>query len=358
MTQLRKIIHIDMDCFYAAIEMRDQPEFYHKPLAVGGQAERRGVIATCNYIAREYGIHSAMSSARAMQLCPDLVIVAPRMEKYKKIAAEIRQIFFQFTDLVEPLSLDEAYLDVSQSDHHRGSATLIAQAIRRQIKSDFQLTASAGVASNKFLAKVASEWRKPDGLFVIKPNDIESFIEKLAIKRIHGVGKVTAHKLEQLGMLTCGQLQKLSQQQLMYYFSRFGEKLYQLCRGQDERPVAPDRIRKSLSVEQTFPQDVVDLPSLLQQLPDLIDKLEQRYRNLRQTSAIATVFIKLKFSDFKQTTVERKSKDLTIALLSELCQQAYQRRLQAVRLLGIGYRFCEHSLQQDDGQQLSLDLDG
>lgn len=203
---MRKIIHVDCDCFYAAIEMRDDPRLADKPLAVGGSAERRGVIATCNYEARAYGVRSAMPSRQALQLCPDLLIVKPRMDAYKAVSQEIHGIFRDYTDLIEPLSLDEAYLDVSACSHFAGSATRIADAIRRRVARELRITVSAGVAPNKFLAKIASDWQKPNGLFVITPAQVDEFVLALPVAKLHGVGKVTGQRLGRMGIQTCAQL--------------------------------------------------------------------------------------------------------------------------------------------------------
>jgi DNA polymerase-4 len=247
MTQ-RKIIHVDCDCFYAAIEMRDDPSLASKPLAVGGSADRRGVIATCNYEARSYGVRSAMASGQALKLCPDLLIVKPRMDVYKAVSREIQSIFRDYTDLIEPLSLDEAYLDVTASPHFAGSATRIAQDIRRRVSQELHITVSAGVAPNKFLAKIASDWKKPNGLFVITPDQVEDFVAALPVNKLHGVGKVTADKLGRLGIRTCSDLREWNKLALVKEFGSFGERLWGLARGIDDRIVHNDSRRQSVSV--------------------------------------------------------------------------------------------------------------
>lgn len=226
----RKIIHIDMDCFFAAIEIRDNPLLKNKPVAIGGLPENRGVLSTCNYIARKYGLHSAMPSVRALQLCPKLILLPVKMEKYKAASKVLYRIFKQYTPLVEPLSLDEAFIDVTDCQYCKGSATLIAETIKRRIKKELKLTASAGVAPNKFLAKVASDWEKPDGLFVITPDKIDLFIQKLPIEKIFGVGRVTAKKLHAVQIKTCHDLQQFSLAQLQEKFGKMGERFYDLCR--------------------------------------------------------------------------------------------------------------------------------
>src|SRR5688572_8550149 len=247
---MRKIIHCDCDCFYAAIEMRDNPALREVPLAVGGRPDQRGVVATCNYEARRYGIHSAMATAQALKLCPHLVVIPPAMDKYRAASKQILAIYHDYTDLVEPLSLDEAYLDVSESTHCKGSATLIAQEIRQRIFATVGITASAGVAPNKFVAKIASDWHKPDGLCLVRPDEVDAFVAALPVKKLHGVGKVTAAKLNKLGAETCGDLRSWTLADLEQHFGRFGTRLHDLCRGIDEREVSTSRERKSISTEE------------------------------------------------------------------------------------------------------------
>jgi len=227
---MKKIIHIDMDCFYAAVEIRDNPALADKPVAVGGLAEERGVLCTCNYIARKYKVRSAMATAYAKRLCPNLIVLPVNMNKYREVANVIHGIFREFTDLVEPLSLDEAYLDVSDSPFFQGSATLIAKAIREKIWDTVNLTASAGVAPNKFLAKIASGWNKPNGLFVVRPQDVDGFVQQLAVDELFGVGKVTAKKLHDLGLKTCLDLQKKSLPELIDHLGeKNGKSFIRIC---------------------------------------------------------------------------------------------------------------------------------
>lgn len=350
----RKIIHVDMDCFFAAVEMRENAVLKGKPIAVGGSAEGRGVVATCSYEARKFGVHSAMPMGLAKRLCPDLLILPVNMSLYKQISAEIRAIFEDYTDLVEPLSLDEAFLDVSDSGHFRGSATRMAEEIRQRIYESQHLTASAGVAPNKFLAKVASDWRKPDGLFVIRPQDVESFMQELPVKRIPGVGKVTERHMEKLGIQTCGQLQRLPLAELEFEFGSFGANLYRLCRGIDERPVNISRIRKSLSVEDTFAQDLPTLETCLQKIPNLYSELLKRLERAREHQRLLpkALFIKLRFHDFVTTTVQTPAIGLERNLYYQLCTQAWERGQRPVRLLGIGVQFEDPHTPE----QLSLPL--
>ena len=352
----RKIIHCDCDCFYASIEMRDNPALRGKPIAVGGSPERRGVVATCNYEAREFGIHSAMASATARRLCPDLIIIRTDMEKYRLASSQIHEIFQRYTDLIEPLSLDEAFLDVSDCDKFRGSATRIAEAIRNEVREVVGITISAGIAPNKFLAKIASDWNKPDGQFAVLPNDVDDFVAKLAVKKLHGVGKVTAAKMHRLNLRTCRDLQNFGADALTEHFGSFGERLFELSRGIDNRPVSTDRIRKSVSVENTFDTDLPDLDSSLEAMLGLLPKLELRLKRLDNHYAIKKQFVKLKFHDFVTTTVEMLSEDTNPENYRTLCEQGFARGERAVRLIGVGVRVepLENSAEVVSGDQLSL----
>ncbi|MPQ69016.1 MULTISPECIES: DNA polymerase IV [Pseudomonas] len=337
MTQ-RKIIHVDCDCFYAAIEMRDNPSLAGKPMAVGGSADRRGVIATCNYEARAFGVRSAMSSRHALSLCPDLVIVKPRMDAYKEASKDIQAIFRDYTDLIEPLSLDEAYLDVSDSPHFAGSATRIAQDIRRRVSKQLHITVSAGVAPNKFLAKIASDWKKPNGLFVITPDQVEDFVAGLPVNKLHGVGKVTADKLGRLGITDCLQLREWGKLALVREFGSFGERLWGLARGIDERLVHNDSRRQSVSVENTYDVDLPDLASCLEKLPELMETLAGRIARLDSSYRPGKPFVKVKFHDFTQTTLEQAGAGRDLEGYRQLLSQAFARGDRPVRLLGIGVR--------------------
>lgn len=348
---MKKIIHIDMDCFYASIEIRDNPEFKGKPVAVGGTRDQRGVLCTCNYEAREYGLHSAMPTYKAFKLCPDLISVPVNMEKYRQESQKIRAIFYKYTHLVEPLSLDEAFLDVSHSTEYQGSATLIAQAIRQEIFDTLKITASAGIAPNKFLAKVASDWNKPNGQFVIPPEAVADFVCKLPVKKIFGVGKVTAKKFEQIGITTCGELQTLSREQLVNQFGKFGLRLYDLSRGIDIREVETNRDRKSLSVETTFSDDIDSIALCHKSLSQLFARLESRLQYSRKTK-IHKQFIKVKFNDFTHTSVECISHDLQLNIFHDLLDEGIHRQNKPVRLLGIGVRFYPDVIDQ----QIVMDL--
>lgn len=306
------------------------------------------MISTCNYLAREYGVHSAMSSARALQLCPKLLILPVRMQHYIEVGRQIRMIFNEYSPFVEPLSLDEAFLDVTDCKQCNGSATWIAEEIRSKILQRQQLTASAGVAPNKFLAKIASDWNKPNGIFVITPPEVTEFINQLPVKKIFGVGKVTASKLEQLGVRTCGDLQQFSLLDLTRKFGTFGGRLYELARGIDNRKVESRRVRKSLSVERTFSEDIGDAVVCEQKLEQLFTELQRRLQK-HATKPIEKQYVKVKFADFTLTTNECISNKLSFAIFQELFRVAAKRETNPIRLIGLGVRFLvpEKQLQQE-----------
>ncbi|MGI2067245.1 DNA polymerase IV [Shewanella sp. MF08487] len=333
---MRKIIHIDMDCYFAAVEMRDFPEYLGKPLAVGGSSDRRGVISTCSYEARKFGVRSAMATAYAFKLCPDLILVPGRMQVYKQVSLQIREIFSRYTSLIEPLSLDEAYLDVSECQQYKGSATLIAQAIRRDILMETGLTASAGIAPIKFLAKIASDLNKPNGQYVITPDTVPEFVKTLSLRKIPGVGKVTAEKLALLGLHTCSDVQAYSKTELVARFGKFGSVLIERSYGIDERGISADRERKSVGVETTLAKDIYHLDQCQQIIPGLIQELLQRLDRGAKNRQICKQVVKLKFNDFKQTTIEHRSDQVSIEMFYELLAQAMVRQEgRGIRLLGI-----------------------
>ncbi|MEM8594310.1 MAG: DNA polymerase IV [Pseudomonadota bacterium] len=339
----RKIIHIDCDCFYAAVEVRDNPKLSALPVAVGGRSDRRGVIATCNYEARDFGIHSAMSSSRALTLCPQLILLPVRMDVYRKVSQSMHRVFKQYTDLIEPLSLDEAYLDVTDCEQHNGSATWIAQSIRDEVKQSLGITVSAGIASNKLLAKVASDWNKPNGQCVILPDEVDDFMMSLPVKKIPGVGKVTERKMNGLGVKTCGDLQAFDVHSLTHHFGMFGQRLYSLCRGQDDRLVQATRTRKSISVETTFNEDLTTPEQCVTALPSLIDKLTVRSDKhfdggALDSNRIKSMFVKLKFSDFTTTTIEGRVAFPLQDGFVELIKKGMTRNNKSIRLIGVGVR--------------------
>ncbi len=338
---MRKIIHVDMDCFYAAIEQRDDPSLARLPVAVGGNPHSRGVIATCNYEARRFGVHSAMPSAQAARLCPDLVFVRPNIAKYREESQKIRKIFFKYTELVEPLSLDEAYLDTTDSMQLHNSATWIAQAICKEIYDTTGLTASAGVARSKFLAKIASDWNKPAGLKVILPEEETDFIERLPVKKLHGVGKVMTRKLESMDILTCGELKKVELSILLDKFGKTGKYLFDLCRGEDKRSVKPHSARKSVSVESTFNEDIVEWHDCESKFLALVSDLSRRLQKLDKTEKINKVYVKVKMSNFQIHSAESISQGFDINLLKALFKRLRKDYPEPIRLLGLGVKFPE-----------------
>ncbi|MCF6319117.1 MAG: DNA polymerase IV, partial [Proteobacteria bacterium] len=324
---MRKIIHIDMDCFYAAVETRENPRLKGKPVAVGGKPETRGVVAACNYEARKFGIHSAMPMSQAVKKCPQLIMLGVNMALYRQVSKEIQAIFKEYTPLVQPLSLDEAFLDVSECKQCKGSATLIAQKIRKQIMDEHNLAASAGIAPNKFLAKIASDWNKPNGQFVITPNNVARFIIDLPVKKIFGVGKVTNKKMQKLGINTCADLQKLSTQELHNHFGKFGDQLYNLSRGVDNRPVSTNSIRKSLSIEDTFVHDRATLVKCLDEIPRLYEELIKRFESSqkKQKLPIKALYVKLRFNNFKTKTAQTSATELDVSPYQQQIKIAWER---------------------------------
>jgi len=327
-----------MDCYYAAIEERDDPHLKGLPVAVGGRPENRGVLATANYEARKFGVHSAMPSGYAMKLCPHLIIVKPEMIKYKNESIKIRKIFSKYTELIEPLSLDEAYLDTTDSSHCQGSATWIAQAICKDIYDVTGLTASAGVAQSKFLAKIASDWNKPNGIKVVIPEDEIIFINQLSIRKLHGVGKVLASKLESMDIFNCKELRGVALEILVKRFGKMGKYLYDLCRGIDERQVSSNSLRKSVSVETTFNQDISEWLECESELLKLVSSLSRRLASVEDVDKISKVYVKVKLSNFSLHTAESISIGLDVKLLLALFKRLRKQYPQSIRLLGIGVR--------------------
>ncbi len=327
-----------MDAFYAAVEQRDFPRYRNKAIIVGGPPQSRGVVATCSYEARQFGIHSAMPSARAYQLCPQAVFIKPRFEAYREASAEIRKIFAQFTDCLEPVSLDEAYLDVSNSSHCQGSATLIAQAIKQQIQTQTELIASAGISYNKFLAKIASDMDKPDGLYLITPAQGMQFIEQLPIGRFHGIGQATERKMHNLDIRNGKDLQQKSLTFLKQQFGKAGQHYYNIARGIDNRPVNNHRESKSVGVETTFAVDIQDKQVILENLNSLFQKALHKLDNKKMSAQ--TITIKVKYQNFVQITRSRTLADIITAdspvshVMEELLSDT-QIETQKVRLLGV-----------------------
>lgn len=327
-----------MDAFYASVEQRDDPRLKGKPVAVGGSKER-GVVAAASYEARKFGVKSAMASSIAARQCPNLIFVKPRFDRYKEVSEQIRSIFYEYTDLVEPLSLDEAYLDVTKNKPGLQSATNIAQEIRAKIKEKTQLNCSAGISYNKFLAKTASDINKPNGQFVILPEEALEFLRKLAVSKFFGIGKATAEKMKKAGIFTGGDLRKKSLEDLTLRFGKSGSYYYNICRGIDHREVKPDRERKSLSAESTFDNDLFGYPEIIKQVQMLSEIVFRRYLKLNRKGK--TVTLKIKYSDFKQITrsITQESEidnqqQLTSIAENLITEDIIQEK--GIRLIGIG----------------------
>lgn len=354
---VRKIIHVDMDAFYASVEQRDHPEYRGKPVVVGGSPQGRGVVAAASYEARKFGIRSAMPASRAVQLCPNAVFLKPRFETYKEVSNQIREIFFEYTDLVEPLSLDEAYLDVTVNHKNNPSATLIAREIKKRIHSVTGLTASAGVAGNKFLAKIASDLDKPDGLSIITPVESESFIEQLPIGNFYGVGKATQQKMEKLGIRTGKDLKEWEEMDLVKQFGKSGHHYFRIARGIDHRSVKPDRIRKSIGKERTFSEDISDLEWIHDFLEELAEKISLAMQKLDASGK--TITLKVRYRNFETVTrsstlhhYTHNAKELAATAKTLLADT--EAGIREVRLLGISVSSLNLTDGGSFGEQLEL----
>lgn len=332
----RKIIHVDMDAFYASVEQHDNPDLRGKPIAVGGGSDR-GVVAAASYEARKYGVRSAMPSVTAKRLCPDLIFVKSRFDRYREVSAQIREIFHDYTDLVEPLSLDEAYLDVTENKYNFPSATIIAYEIRRRIYETTGITASAGISVNKFIAKIASDYNKPNGQKTIVPEEIIEFLEELEIRKFHGIGKVTAEKMYQFGIFTGKDLKRKSLEFLVENFGKSGSHYYKIVRGIHKSPVKPDRIRKSLGAERTFSENISSEVFMKERLIQIAEEIEKRIA--KSDVSGKTVTLKIKYRDFKTQTRSKtlpyfiRDKQTILNTAIELMEQESFR--ESVRLLGI-----------------------
>ncbi len=347
----RKIIHVDMDCFYAAIEQRENPELMGKPIAVGGDG-RRGVLCTASYEAREFGCRSAMPGFKALELCPQLIIVPVRFDLYQQASAKVRAIFGRFTELIEPLSLDEAYLDVS---HWQSDAGAIAREIRAEIYEETQLTASAGIAPNKLIAKIASDWQKPNGQHQISLEEIPEFMEYLPVAKLWGVGKKMQQKLSSEGIETCGEMQGVEKIEMAKRYGKWGIQLYDLCRGIDDREVQTSRIRKSISKEITFGEDVNRVQDLFPDLGQMLDSVKESHQQHYRDRVIKSAVVKLKFADFTQTTIERATERPSIELARELLLEGWRRGGQkSVRLLGVGLKLADPEPESQSHLELGM----
>lgn len=359
MTRQRKIIHVDMDAFFASVEQRDQTKYQGKPLIVGGKPNARGVVAACSYEARQYGIHSAMPCSQAYRLCPDAIFVPPRFDVYREVSQQIRTIFWRYASEVEPLSLDEAYLDVSYTEAYGGSATYIAKAIKNEVLAETKLIASAGVSYNKFLAKVASDMDKPDGLYVITPAQGPQFVEQLAVGKFHGIGPATEKKMTQLGIETGADLRQWTEVQLVEHFGKAGYYFYQIARGIDDRPVKSQRQRKSIGKETTFQHDIRSIPELTAYAENLA---EQVCLSLQQHRLQArTVTLKIKYANFDQVTRAWTADEvLNLNAIKKIIPDLLNKTdagMQAVRLIGITLSGFDKE-QQKSTPQMDLQLDG
>lgn len=332
-----------MDCFYAAVELRENPRLQGLPVAVGGDPNRRGVLCTSNYEARKFGVRSAMASAHALKLCPHLVLLPVNIPRYKEESHEIMRIYQRYTDHIEPLSLDEAYLDLTGSPHCQGSATRIVQEIRKAIAEERKLTASGGVAPNKFLAKIASDWKKPNGFYAITPEMVETFIQDLPVGKIPGVGKVMESKLHAMGLKVCADLQNLGRDTLVRRFGGMGFRLFDLSKGIDDEPVVTDWVRKSLSVEDTFDKDISGAEDCLIKLQaiylEFLKRLGQQGESPLIPGGRNQLFVKIKYGDFRQTTIERAFPGIDYPYFQDLFLQRYGANPKPVRLLGVGIRW-------------------
>ncbi len=351
MTRTRKILHVDMDAFYASIEQRDRPELRGRPVIVGGQPEARGVVAAASYEARTFGVRSAMPTVRALRLCPQAIVLKPRMGLYREVSWQIRSIFQSYTPLVEPISLDEAFLDMTGSERLFGPSEQIGREIKRRISEELQLTCSVGLAPNKFLAKLASNYGKPDGFTVIRPQDVEAFLRDLPVEKLWGVGPATARKLRDLGLQTVGDLRRVPRDRLLEGFGKWGLRLHELARGIDERPVVPEREPKSLSRETTFPEDLRDRDALQKVLRELAYKVMHDLREEKRRAR--TIQIKVRFADFTTITRRLTLPEPTDALrvISEAARLLLEHKVdladRGVRLLGVGVsNLAEHTTRE------------
>ena len=341
----RTVLHIDCDCFFASVEMRDNPALRDIPIAIGGRADQRGVIATCNYPARRFGVRSAMATAQALKLCPSLLLVPGRMPLYREVSQQLMALLQEYAVQLEQVSVDEAYLEIDPQQ----DAAALAQQIRSRVKQQLGISVSIGIAPNKFLAKIASDWNKPDGQFEVLPEQLDTFVAALPLVRIPGIGPAQEKRLALYKLRTCADVRQWPLTELVRTFGRTGALLYERSRGIDHRPLSQERVRKSVSVECTFARDLHSAEECLQQLPLLWQRWQQRVERSGCDSAALAPFVKVKFADFSLTTLADGQERASPEGFGRLLQQALQRQPKAVRLLGIGGRFPD-----TDQQQLAL----
>jgi DNA polymerase-4 len=343
---MRKVLHIDCDCFFAAVEMRDNPQLCHVPIAIGGHSDRRGVISTCNYPARKFGIHSAMATAQALKKCPELILLPGNMALYRDVSNQVMAVIRQYGIAFEQVSVDEAYVELEPNE----SAIEVGERIRAEVEARVGITVSVGAAPNKFLAKIASDWNKPNGLFAVKPHKVDAFVAQLEVRKIPGIGPKTAERLAAQGIVLCSDAQQYSLIELVNLFGRTGVTLFKRCRGQDDRALSTDRIRKSISVEHTFAKDLYLAQELDDEVKILWEKFIQRTDKANIDSRSLAPFVKVKFNDFSQTTLADHLQIVSLDAFRQLLQQARLRNdgdeIQGVRLIGIGGRCPDINEQQ------------
>ncbi len=349
---MRKIIHVDMDAFFASVEMRDHPEWRDVPIAIGGSSDRRGVISTCNYPARKFGVKSAMPTSQAMKLCPHLILVRGSMRKYVEASEKVFEIFEEYSDIIQAVSIDEAFLDVTDSPLFHNSATWIAQDIRKKIWERTGLPASAGIAPNKLIAKIACDYRKPNGQFTVAPKDIEAFMKTVAVEKIPGIGKVTSKHLHEMGIKTCLDLQGFTRSEMIHHFGKFGDDLFDYCRGNDERELITEWERKSLGTEETFAQDIHNIEEMKIHVVRLAEEIKESLLDY-EDKIVKNLHVKIKYLDFKQTTIERKM-PVTPENFVSLLIERWEQDPRPVRLLGVGVKFEEEKTAYEPLTQLPL----
>lgn len=348
---MKKIIHLDLDAFFASVEMRDNPALRNVPMAVGGTSDRRGVLSTANYEARKYGVRSAMPTSRAMKLCPHLVVVRPSFHKYREASDQVFEIFQEYTPIIQPLSIDEAFLDVTGVDRCQNSATWMAQEIRNKVFEKTGLTISAGIAPNKLIAKLASDIKKPNGQFTVAPPQVEAFIRTVPVERLWGIGKVTAKMLHDLNLRTCEDLQALPRYELVELLGKFGDTIYDFCRGIDEREVETEYERKSLGTEETYEKDLDRFEEMKIHVVRMVQEVRESLEDY-QDREVKNLHVKIKYYDFKTTTIER-ALPFSEESFIELLEERWHQDPRPVRLLGVGVKFEDVGVEEEE-TQLSL----